>query len=156
HATLSAEWIAWIFDAGVVTAARRASDHDPDDDETENPHARTLSPRRRMYVAKLTAAMLDVVFATWLRRLDGVLYRHPFEGASARRYEAADRPAFGDLDDRLLDALAPVLATARVLLEVGCGPATFASRARTRHPAVDVIAIDPSRTFARTHPGLAV
>ena len=41
--------------------------------------------------------------------LDRLLYRRPFEGGSARRYAYDERPAFGDLDDRLLDDLAPEL-----------------------------------------------
>jgi len=82
--------------------------------------------------------------------LDRLLYRHPFEGGSARRYERDERPAFGDLDDRLLDRLAPELTGgARRLLDVGCGPATFARRAAARFAALTVIAIDPSRDFAR-------
>lgn len=88
--------------------------------------------------------------------LDRLLYRHPFEGASARRYAARERPAFGGLDDRLLDALAPELAGARRLLDVGCGPRTFAVRAAARFPALEVIALDPSRDFARREPGLRV
>jgi ubiquinone/menaquinone biosynthesis C-methylase UbiE len=82
--------------------------------------------------------------------LDRLLYRHPFEGGSARRYEHDERPAFGDLDDRLLDDLAPELAGAnRRLLDLGCGPATFARRAAARFPGLTVVAIDPSRDFAR-------
>jgi ubiquinone/menaquinone biosynthesis C-methylase UbiE len=82
--------------------------------------------------------------------LDRLLYRHPFEGGSARRYERDERPAFGDLDDRLLDRLAPELTGgARRLLDVGCGPATFARRAAARFAALTVIAVDPSRDFAR-------
>lgn len=77
--------------------------------------------------------------------LDRVLYRHPFEGASARRYATAERPAFGDLDDRLVDRLA--LAGARRLLDVGSGPGTFAARAAARHPALQVIALEPSHAF---------
>ena len=79
--------------------------------------------------------------------LDRWLFRSPFEGGSARRYATAERPAFGDLDDRLLDGLAEHISRARTLLDVGCGPATFAARVRARHPAVAVIAVDPSRTF---------
>jgi len=82
--------------------------------------------------------------------LDRLLYRHPFEGSSARRYASAERPAFGDLDDRLLDQLSPELAGgARRLLDLGCGPGTFAGRAAVRFPALTVVAIDPSRDFAR-------
>jgi SAM-dependent methyltransferase len=86
--------------------------------------------------------------------LDRFLYRHPFEGGSARRYARDERPAFGDLDDRLLDGLA--LDGAGSLLDLGCGPATFARRAALRHPQLTVIAVDPSRVFARPHPGLTV
>lgn len=85
--------------------------------------------------------------------LDRLLYRHPFEGGSARRYATDERPAFGDLDDRLLDglvaALAPARAGPRRLLDLGCGPGTFARRAAARCPGLTVIAIDPSRDFAR-------
>lgn len=79
--------------------------------------------------------------------LDRFLYRQPFEGGSARRYARAERPAFGDLDDRLLDQME--LAGAKRLLDLGCGPATFSERAATRHPHLAVIAVDPSRSFAR-------
>ena len=81
--------------------------------------------------------------------LDRLLYRRPFEGASAQRYARAARPAFGDLDDRLLDGFAAELAGARRLLDLGCGPATFARRAAERFPALTVVAIEPSRDFAR-------
>lgn len=88
--------------------------------------------------------------------LDRVLYRHPFEGGSARRYEQLEHPAFGDLDDRLLADLHPALTDARVLLDVGAGPGTFAALAATRHPDVTVIALDPSRDYARSRTGLGV
>ncbi|HEY1547702.1 MAG TPA: methyltransferase domain-containing protein [Kofleriaceae bacterium] len=98
--------------------------------------------------------------------LDRVLYRHPFEGASARRYAADERPAFGDFDDRLLDTLAPLLSGAtrpaedphRVvrLLDVGAGPATFAMRAAERFAELSVLAVEPSRDFARPRRGVAV
>jgi ubiquinone/menaquinone biosynthesis C-methylase UbiE len=84
------------------------------------------------------------VIASWLDRM---LYRHPFEGASARRYAAAERPAFGDLDDRLLDELTPVLRRITTVLDVGAGPGTFAARAASRFPELRVIALDPSRDF---------
>ena len=80
--------------------------------------------------------------------LDRFLYRHPFEGGSARRYARDERPAFGDLDERLLDRLA--LAGTETLLDLGCGPGTFSRAAAARHPKLAVIAIDPSRDFART------
>lgn len=99
-----------------------------------------------MYVAKLTYAR-EVL--TWL---DRVLYRHPFEGDSARRYATAERPAFGDLDDRLLDELD--LSGARRVLDLGCGPATFVARAAARYPDLELIAIDPSRDFARPIAGV--
>jgi ubiquinone/menaquinone biosynthesis C-methylase UbiE len=81
--------------------------------------------------------------------LDRLLYRHPFEGGSARRYARDERPAFGDLDDRLLDRLAPELDRATHLLDVGCGPGTFARRAAERFTALQVVAVEPSRDFAR-------
>lgn len=84
----------------------------------------------------------------YLPLLDRLLYRRPFEGDDARRYAAGARPAFGDLDDRLLDGLAAQLAGRRRLLDLGCGPQTFARRAAARFPALTVIAIDPSRAFA--------
>jgi len=80
--------------------------------------------------------------------LDRLLYRHPFEGRSARRYARDARPAFGDFDARLLDALAPALDGAERLLDLGCGPGELARRAAGRWPSLQVIAIDPSRDFA--------
>jgi ubiquinone/menaquinone biosynthesis C-methylase UbiE len=86
----------------------------------------------------------------YLPLLDRLLYRQPFEGGSARRYACDERPAFGDLDDRLLDDLAPALSGGpRRLLDLGCGPATFARRAAARFAQLTVVAIDPSRDFAR-------
>jgi SAM-dependent methyltransferase len=99
--------------------------------------------------------------------LDRLLYRHPFEGRSARRYARDARPAFGDFDDRLLDRLAPQLRPdgpgepggravparldggGRRLLDLGCGPGTLARRAAARFAGLHVVAIDPSRDFAR-------
>lgn len=78
---------------------------------------------------------------------DRLLFRHPFEGGSARRYEHDERPAFGDLDDRLLDHLA--LTGCERLLDLGCGPGTFSRSAALRHPALTVVAVDPSKDFAR-------
>jgi ubiquinone/menaquinone biosynthesis C-methylase UbiE len=97
------------------------------------------------------------VLTAWLGRgLDRVLYRHPFEGRGARRYAASERPAFGDLDDRLLDGMAPALTSARRLLDLGAGPGDFASRAAARHAGLTVIAVDPSRDFARPRPSTQV
>ena len=95
------------------------------------PHSRTLGP------------------AVYVPLLDRLLYRRPFEGGSARRYARDERPAFGDLDARLLDALdAAGLGAAERLLDLGCGPGTFARAAAARHPRLCVIAVDPSRDFA--------
>jgi ubiquinone/menaquinone biosynthesis C-methylase UbiE len=92
-----------------------------------------------------------VALGGWLDRL---LYRRPFEGRSARRYALDERPAFADLDDRLLDDLAPLLERSRTLLDLGAGPATFAVRAAERF-ALTVIAVDPSRDLA-LHPGISI
>jgi SAM-dependent methyltransferase len=81
-----------------------------------------------------------------LSLLDRVLYRHPFEGASARRYASAERPAFGDLDDRLLDGLD--LTGVRRLLDLGSGPGTFGARAAAR--GISVVSIDPGRDWRPT------
>ena len=83
-----------------------------------------------------------------MRIVDRWLYRRPFEGASARRYAADERPAFGDLDDRLIAAWT-ALAGARRLLDVGAGPATFGARVRAAHPNVQVVCAEPSRDLAR-------
>ncbi len=82
-----------------------------------------------------------------LRGLIDRLYRHPFEGASARRYATAERPAFGDLDDRLCERWRDDLAGARVLLDVGAGPGSFVATARRRYPALSAIALEPSRDY---------
>lgn len=83
----------------------------------------------------------------YVRFLDRLLYRHPFEGGSARRYSVDERPAFGDLDERLLDRMA--LTDARRLLDLGCGPGTFSRAAAARHRTLEVISVDPSRDYAR-------
>jgi ubiquinone/menaquinone biosynthesis C-methylase UbiE len=87
--------------------------------------------------------------------LDRVLFRSPFEGGNARRYAELERPAFGDLDDRLLGSWS-ALASSKRLLDLGFGPGAFARRARERYPALSVMAVDPSRHFARPHAGLHV
>ncbi len=93
------------------------------------------------------------VLRAWL---DGWLYRRPFEGASARRYASAERPAFGDFDDRLVASLGDELRRAERVLELGSGPATFARRAAKAAPTVTVIALEPSRDLARRSRGLGV
>lgn len=82
----------------------------------------------------------------YLPLLDRLLYRHAFEAASARRYCEKERPAFEDLDERLLDRMA--LADDARLLDLGCGPGTFTRAARRRHPRAMVIPVEPSRDFA--------
>ncbi|MCE9576473.1 MAG: class I SAM-dependent methyltransferase [Deltaproteobacteria bacterium] len=89
------------------------------------------------------------------RWLDRWLFRHPFEGASARRYAAQERPAFGDLDDRLIDDWAPELRAARRAVDVGAGPATLPTRLVERHPALSITCVEPSRDLARRRPGFA-
>lgn len=86
--------------------------------------------------------------------MDSVLPR-AFEGVGERRYAALERPAFGDLDDRLLDAW-PALAAATTLLDLGAGGGAFAARAAVRHPHLAVIAIDPSRALSRPQAGIHV
>lgn len=92
-----------------------------------------------------TAAFRDSGATVYVPLLDRLLYRHPFEGGSARRYARDERPAFGDLDERLLDALD--LGAVRRVLDLGCGPGELTRSLRARHPAVQVVAIDPSRVF---------
>jgi ubiquinone/menaquinone biosynthesis C-methylase UbiE len=81
--------------------------------------------------------------------LDPWLYRHPFEGPSAARYAQAERPAFGDLDERLCDHARADLAGARTLLDVGAGPGTFVATATARFPSLAAVAVEPSRDFVR-------
>lgn len=83
-----------------------------------------------------------------LALLDPWLYRHPFEGNSARRYARDERPAFGDLDARLCERWSADLDAARVVLDVGAGPGTFVAALRARRPDAAVIALEPSRAFA--------
>jgi ubiquinone/menaquinone biosynthesis C-methylase UbiE len=84
-----------------------------------------------------------------LALLDPWLYRHPFEGTSAQRYAQAERPAFGDLDDRLCEHARGDLAGARTLLDVGAGPGTFVATAMARFPGLAAVAVEPSRDFVR-------
>jgi ubiquinone/menaquinone biosynthesis C-methylase UbiE len=81
--------------------------------------------------------------------LDPVVARRPFEGRAARRYRLAERPAFGDLDERLLERLAHELARAERFLDVGAGTGSLARRVAARWPDLEVIAVEPSATFTR-------
>lgn len=92
------------------------------------------------------------VLSSLPRWIDRWLFRHPFEGRSAERYARDERPAFGDLDDRLLDAIFPSAPEGGRLLDLGCGPGTFATRTAVRYPQLTVIAVDPSRDFASMPP----
>lgn len=82
--------------------------------------------------------------------LDGWLYRHPFTGASARRYTRHERPAFGDLDARLLARWREDLAGARVIVDLGAGPGTVGGVLRAGLPGATVIDVEPSPDFAPT------
>ncbi len=86
------------------------------------------------------------------RWLDGRLYRAPFTGASARRYATHERPAFGDLDQRLAARWRADLATARVVLDVGAGPGTVGRALRVACPTACVVDVEPSRDFAAPGP----
>lgn len=118
----------------------------------------TVSPRDRITGIPLRVCGLShgyaptVAVTGWL---DRVLYRSPFEGDSARRYADLERPAFGDLDERLLASWSAV-REAKCLLDLGFGPGTFARRAAATFPALRVIAVEPSRDFARSHAGVDV
>lgn len=81
--------------------------------------------------------------------------RRPFEGRTAVRYAHAERPAFGDLDERLLSNLDPELARARRVLDVGAGNHELAGLLAARGPHLAVVAVEPSRSFTRApRPGV--
>ncbi len=80
--------------------------------------------------------------------LDGWLYRYPFTGASARRYTGRERPAFGDLDQRLVARWRDDLADARLIVDVGAGPGTVGRALRAAYPRAQVLDIEPSPDFA--------
>jgi len=81
--------------------------------------------------------------------LDPVVSRRPFEGRAARRYAEAVRPAFGDLDERLLDRMAGELAQAERFLDVGAGTGWLAGKVVARWPEITAFAVEPSATFTR-------
>jgi SAM-dependent methyltransferase len=87
--------------------------------------------------------------------LDRLLFRHPFEGSSARRYAARERPAFGDLDDRLIAGWRRELSAARTFLDCGAGPATFGTRLAIAHPHLAITCVEPSHDLAQPRAGLA-
>lgn len=80
--------------------------------------------------------------------LDGWLYRRPFTGASARRYASRERPAFGDLDARLIARWHADLATARVIVDLGAGPGTVGDALRAGFRSATVVDVEPSPDFA--------
>jgi SAM-dependent methyltransferase len=88
------------------------------------------------------------------RWLDRRLYRHPFVGASARRYAASERPAFADLDQRLLALWQDDLASARRIVDVGAGPGTVGAAIRAAYPRARVVDVEPSPDFAAVGPRL--
>jgi ubiquinone/menaquinone biosynthesis C-methylase UbiE len=87
--------------------------------------------------------------------LDPFIARRPFEGRTARRYAETERPAFGDLDRRLLERFQPELARARRVLDVGAGAGELAAQVAQAQPDATVIALEPSASFTRRpRPGL--
>jgi malonyl-CoA O-methyltransferase len=80
--------------------------------------------------------------------LDPWVARRPFEGSTARRYARDERPAFDDLDDRLLERLDGELARAERFLDVGAGTGALAARVARAHPGLHVVTVEPSATFA--------
>ncbi len=86
------------------------------------------------------------------RWLDGWLYRRPFTGASARRYARAERPAFGDLDARLVARWRGDLAAARIVVDLGAGPGTVGAALATALPTARVIDVEPSPDFTPRGP----
>lgn len=84
--------------------------------------------------------------------LDPWVARRPFEGRTARRYARAERPAFGDLDQRLLERLRRELAAARRILDLGAGTGVLAAELAHAHPAAAIVAVEPSSAFTRRPP----
>jgi ubiquinone/menaquinone biosynthesis C-methylase UbiE len=78
-----------------------------------------------------------------------LVLRGPFEGARARRYATASRPAFADLDDRVLDEISGELGPGACLLDVGAGAGQLCRRAAARFPQILAIPVEPSQTLAR-------
>jgi ubiquinone/menaquinone biosynthesis C-methylase UbiE len=88
--------------------------------------------------------------------LDAWVARRPFEGRTAWRYARDERPAFGDLDTRLLDRLRDELGAARRFLDLGAGNHELSTRVAAAHPRLEVIAVEPSDSFTRrSRPGVA-
>ena len=87
--------------------------------------------------------------------LDGWVARRPFEGRTAWRYARDERPAFGDLDTRLLERLGDELAAANRFLDLGAGNHELSTRVAAAHPRLQIIAVEPSDSFTRrSRPGL--
>jgi SAM-dependent methyltransferase len=75
--------------------------------------------------------------------LDRWVLRAPFAPRARARY-ALQRSGFGDLDERLIDALAPRLASAQRVLDIGAGAGELAARLALAAPHAQVIAIEPA------------
>jgi ubiquinone/menaquinone biosynthesis C-methylase UbiE len=87
--------------------------------------------------------------------LDPWAFRRPFEGRTARAYARDERPAFGDLDDRILERLHPELAAGRRFLDLGAGNRELAARVARAHPHLLVLAVEPSGSYTRgARPGI--
>jgi ubiquinone/menaquinone biosynthesis C-methylase UbiE len=88
--------------------------------------------------------------------LDPWVARRPFEGRTAHRYARDERPAFGDLDDRLLRGLHEELSRAARVLDMGSGDGALATAIAARYPHTRVLAVDASATYThRAVPGVA-
>lgn len=81
--------------------------------------------------------------------IDRWLARRPFEGSPARLYSDAARPAFADLDERLLAHMAPDLDAATYFIDVGAGTGVTAEAMAAAYPKLAVLAVEPSATFSR-------
>jgi SAM-dependent methyltransferase len=75
--------------------------------------------------------------------LDRWVLRTPFAPRARARY-AVQRGGFGDLDDRLIAALAPQLAAARRVLDLGAGAGELAVRLSRAAPHAQVVAVEPA------------
>ena len=82
-------------------------------------------------------------------RLDPWVLRSPFGRRAARRYRA-QRPGFGDLDQRLLARLGDV--PPGLLVDVGAGDGQLSQALRGASGEWSVVAVEPSRAFCPPAP----